>query len=140
LPGKGFCKISKYIETIKKNLEPLCIILFGSVARGDYNERSDIDLVIISNSFPKNSLKRLKLLMDLIGNLTPIEPFGYTDEEFKNMIEKRHLTALFAMEEGIALYGTKYFKKLRKQYNIMKKRTGLVLEDCIWVTTKLINE
>ncbi|MHA1232385.1 MAG: nucleotidyltransferase domain-containing protein [Candidatus Helarchaeota archaeon] len=28
-----------------------CIILYGSLAKGDYNERSDIDLTIISDNY-----------------------------------------------------------------------------------------
>ncbi len=37
------------LSLIKKYYSPEKIILFGSYARGDYNEKSDIDIYVISN-------------------------------------------------------------------------------------------
>ena len=138
-------KIPMYSEEVKefnlkviKKYNPKCIILYGSLARGDYNERSDIDLVIISDSFVINPLERLKNLMDLNRSGAPIEPLGYTSKEFELMLNKRNPTALFALEDGIPLFGKKYFLKLKKRYKLIKKKFGLILDECVWVPTKLI--
>ncbi len=101
--------IKKFCENIIKKLNPKCIILYGSLARGDFNERSDVDLIVISSKLPKNYYERAKLLYDLIETLDPIDPIGFTPDEFINMIENRHCTTLFAMEEGKPLFGKKYF-------------------------------
>lgn len=131
-------EIINYLKKLRLKLKPKCVILFGSLARSDYNERSDIDLIIISENLPEHPRKRLKILTELNEELIPIEPHGYTPSEFKEMIEKRHNTALFGMEEGKPLLGKSFFKKLKRLYLKMKKETGLVKEDNVWIPKKLI--
>ena len=42
--------INKFIEKIKKEIPSMeAIVLFGSMARGDYDSRSDIDIMIVIN-------------------------------------------------------------------------------------------
>ncbi len=125
--------IKKYINDVIKELNPKCIILYGSLARGDFNERSDIDIIVISSLLPKNYYERAKLLYGLIKTFDPIDPIGFTPEEFINMIKKRHCTSLFAMEEGKALYGKKYFSYLKKihkeviiKYKIVKGNSARI--------------
>ncbi|NVM53287.1 MAG: nucleotidyltransferase domain-containing protein [Candidatus Helarchaeota archaeon] len=122
-----FCKIA-----IKK-LSPKCIILYGSLARGDFNERSDVDIIIITSNLPNKYFKRAKLLYDLIETADPIEPLGFTPEEFSNMIQKRNCTSLFAMEEGKALYGEKYFSFLKKIYEKIVNKYQLVKSVAAWI-------
>jgi len=133
-------EIKKYIKAVKKSLNPKCIVLYGSLARKDYNERSDVDLIIISDDLPEHPLERLKILFDLNNTSAPIEPLGYRSKEFEMMIEKRRVTAIFAMEEGIPLFGESYFKRLKGRYQEMKERTGLVREGNVWVPRKLIEQ
>ena len=48
-----------------------------SVARGDFNDGLDIDVVIIARNLPKHPLERMKLLYENIPAL--IEPKAYTE-------------------------------------------------------------
>ena len=59
------------------------VILFGSYARGNPGEYSDIDLVVISKDFKNYNLReRLELLGLAAGKVfEPIEALGYTPEE-----------------------------------------------------------
>jgi len=41
--------IKKFCQNIIKVMQPNCIILYGSLARGDFNERSDVDVIVISS-------------------------------------------------------------------------------------------
>ncbi len=61
------------------------IILFGSYARGNYNEDSDIDLVIISDDFETmNYWERIDFLTDAIYEIfEPIEALSYTQSEWE---------------------------------------------------------
>ena len=43
--------IMKYLEKISKYYKIDAIILFGSYAKGTFNENSDIDIAVISNDF-----------------------------------------------------------------------------------------
>lgn len=74
------------------------IIVFGSYVRGDLNEGSDIDLVIVGDF--KGKLH--KRIADVIG-LTdlPVEPLCYTEEEFRAMIVNDNNFISEVLKEGI---------------------------------------
>jgi len=61
------------------------IILYGSYARGDWREWSDIDLVVISDDFAgKRHWERIVVLSDAIYDLwEPIEAVAMTLEEWE---------------------------------------------------------
>ncbi len=65
----------KYKDKIKK------IILFGSYARGDYNEESDIDILIIGN-VPQRDVSFLSAEI-LLKYGEVISAIVKTEEEFK---------------------------------------------------------
>ncbi|MGD9552366.1 MAG: nucleotidyltransferase domain-containing protein [Candidatus Caldatribacteriota bacterium] len=90
---KRIQEINRIIEKFKKELEkynihPERIILYGSYAKGNAREDSDIDLVVISSDFENMNLReRLEILGLAAGNvLEPIEALGYTPQE---VLEKK---------------------------------------------------
>lgn len=72
------------------------IIVYGSHATGKAVKNSDIDVVIISNSFnDKNILQRLEILGSVLAKAKiyePIEALGYTEKEYSS---KRKGTFLY---------------------------------------------
>ena len=60
-------------------------ILYGSFAQGNQREDSDIDLVVVSESFKKMDLReRLEVLgIGAARIMKPIEAKGYTPEEIE---------------------------------------------------------
>ncbi|HBY57987.1 MAG TPA: nucleotidyltransferase domain-containing protein [Candidatus Atribacteria bacterium] len=90
---KRIQEINRIIEKFKKELEkynihPERIILYGSYAKGNAREDSDIDLVVISSDFENMNLReRLEILGLAAGNVfEPIEALGYTPQE---VLEKK---------------------------------------------------
>jgi predicted nucleotidyltransferase len=81
------------------------VILFGSVARGDFTERSDIDmLVIYSRTKPENAvLDRVEDLMDEYD--ITIVPVYLSVTEVRDRIRKADQFILNVLEEGQVLYG-----------------------------------
>ncbi len=61
------------------------IILYGSYARGDWREWSDIDLVVVSDDFAdKSHWERIIVLSDAIYDLwEPIEAVAMTPDEWE---------------------------------------------------------
>ena len=98
-----FKGIERYKEGVIRKLNPAAILLFGSFARGDINEGSDVDMIVIAN-FKEGFLDRIKTLLDLNVGL-PLEPIGYTPEEFKKMREQGNPFILDVLGEGRVLYG-----------------------------------
>lgn len=93
-------KIASIIHTIQENLNPAKIIIFGSFSRGDFNEVSDLDLVIIGN-FDLPFFKRIGLVLDLNTTDLVIEPLVYTEEEITRMQRNNNLFISHVFEEGI---------------------------------------
>lgn len=81
------------------------MILFGSFARRDINEGSDVDIVVIAD-FKEQFRERIKLLLDLNDGIgLPLEPIGYTPEEFQRMREEGNRFTQEVLEKGEILYG-----------------------------------
>lgn len=107
-----FSKIERYKEIIIQKLRPDLIMLFGSFARRDFNEGSDVDLLVVAD-FRENFLDRIKLLLELNDELKlPLEPVGYTIEEFSEMLKKENRFILKILEEGEILYASERMMKI----------------------------
>ena len=99
-----FERIIEYKNEVIKELNPVLIILFGSFARGDINEGSDVDIIAVAD-FKENFLERIKRLLDININVgLPLEPIGYTPEEFEEMVRRGNPFLLKVLEEGKILY------------------------------------
>ena len=78
-------------------------ILFGSAARGDADEWSDIDLIVIKKT-DKRFLDRLAELMDAVQPDFGFDCLVYTPEEFDRMLEEGNPLVTRAVEEGKVIY------------------------------------
>ena len=90
------------------------VILYGSLARGDYTATSDADILIISDKF--KDIRMIDRVLDFIDPRSPIdiEPKVLTTEEFKNLIKKKDRFALEVLRDGIVLAGDlKLYEGLR---------------------------
>ncbi|MEM2554560.1 MAG: nucleotidyltransferase domain-containing protein [Nitrososphaerota archaeon] len=107
---KGIQKIFEGIENYKKivikEINPKKIILFGSFARGDINEGSDVDLIVIAD-WKEDFLERIKILLELNKFKIPLEPLGYTEEEFEKLIKEGNSFILKVLNEGKIIYQAK---------------------------------
>jgi predicted nucleotidyltransferase len=79
------------------------IILFGSLAKGDYHELSDIDMLVIKKT-KKRFLERIGDVLMLNDTDMCLECFVYTPEEFAKMIEEENPFIEEALKSGVVLY------------------------------------
>ena len=87
------------------------VILFGSRARGDYREDSDIDLLLIHSS-PKDYELRAKVkdnakaaAATLYGSPVGVDLIWFSPEEFDRMRRSHNHVTAVATEEGISMEG-----------------------------------
>ncbi len=87
------------------------VILFGSRARGDYREDSDIDLLLIHSS-PKDYQLRAKVkdsakatAAALYGSPIGVDLIWFSPEEFDRMRRSHNHVTAIAAEEGINMGG-----------------------------------
>lgn len=97
-------RLKRLIELLK-SYNPERIILFGSRARGEADEYSDYDIIVIKKT-KKPFMERLK---DMIPYLVKFdgtaEILVYTPEEFEKM--KEFGLGFIVQKEGIVLYESK---------------------------------
>jgi predicted nucleotidyltransferase len=96
-------KIRKFKEKISENIRIDEMLIFGSFARGDMKEDSDIDIILVSRDFsgvkPMKRSVKLYMLWDLPY---PVDFICYTPEEFERLKNKPSIVRE-ALEEGIAV-------------------------------------
>lgn len=96
-------KANKVINRIIKEYRPQKIIVFGSYARGDLHQGSDLDLVIIKDTKEK-FLKRIDRVLDLCDGEIGVEPLVYTQEEFDRMLFEGNDFLETVVKEGVVVY------------------------------------
>ena len=98
-----FEAIAKYQEKVIRELKPRKIILFGSFARGDFNEGSDVDLIVMGD-WHQDFLDRIKVLLDMNQFGLPLEPVGYTEQEFEQMANEGNRFVSEVIATGKVVY------------------------------------
>lgn len=105
-----FRALEKFIRELKKNKSVLGVILFGSLAKGEFLPQSDIDILVIF----KNRVKFLENNLELrrMDNSGLIEPFGYGYEQVKIMLKEINPFIWDVFEEGLLIF-VKDSKKIK---------------------------
>ena len=127
--------LKEYSKAVSSKIGKFTGVLYGSMARGDYNVWSDIDFPVISDKLPENPLERLEFLYSLTD--TPIEVKGYTRSEFLRMIETRNPVALDSLVEGKVIVDDGFWEVARNKFEEVKKRYELVKEPKRWVSMRM---
>lgn len=78
-------------------------ILFGSAARGDSDEHSDIDLIVIKQT-DKRFLDRLADVIEAIQPRFALDVLVYTPEEFDRMLAEENPFLTEAVRHGKVIY------------------------------------
>jgi len=98
-------EIERFIKRVKKAIRVEKVIVFGSRARGDYLEDSDVDMVIVSGDFEGVPFyERMDRLILLWESPLDLEVLCYTPEEFE-MKQKEIGIVSQALKEGIEITG-----------------------------------
>jgi predicted nucleotidyltransferase len=96
-------KFNRVIECLK-HYNPEKIIVFGSYARGEGDEYSDLDFVVIKKT-EERFIERLIEVAKLIdNNLGKVDVFVYTPEEFQRMVEQDNPFIGNVIREGKIVY------------------------------------
>ncbi|MEM4648788.1 MAG: nucleotidyltransferase domain-containing protein [Nitrososphaerota archaeon] len=121
-------ELERYLSELGRELDLKLVILFGSLARGDWMESSDIDLLIVSDDLsddPAENFIRLKR-----GR---VEPHGYSARRFLEELEKPNLLILDALEYGERLVvDDEFMRVVENKREEVKRRYGLKWVDGAW--------
>lgn len=95
--------VKKFKESVAKKFLVEKIIIFGSAARGEMTEHSDIDIIVVSRKYGrKDVFKITPKLYDAWQVSYPVDIILFNVREFKKL--KRRVSIVSeALREGIAI-------------------------------------
>ena len=94
---------AKHLKFLKNSFSPEKIIIFGSRARGEHLEESDIDIIVVSDKFRGVDFReRIIKAYGMWDKKQGLDIICYTPEEFEKM-KKRIGLIKKAVEEGIEI-------------------------------------
>lgn len=109
---------ARYSDTVSS------VVLFGSMARGDFGRGSDFDvLVVLRRSERERFLDRLAAFADLTSG--GVDVFPYTLDEIASMESGYHLTLIEALDHGIPLLDDGTFAAARERHMARKAAGAL---------------
>ncbi len=94
--------IKQYIISNLAEFNPEKIILFGSYARNEVDEESDIDIIVVYQT-EKKFMDRLEELYMKWSIPKAVDILAYTPDEFMDMM-KDNFFLNQAVKEGIVIY------------------------------------
>jgi len=99
-----------YAERLAARLPVVAAAVAGSVARGDFNVWSDVDVVVIARDLPARAPDRNGLLLE---DAPPrVQPIGFEPEEFALALRRGNRLAVEALEGGLILRGEAELRRL----------------------------
>lgn len=99
----------QYVAGLSSGITIVAAAVVGSVARGDFNVWSDIDVVVVAEHLPASMLERQTLL--LRSGAPGIQPVGFEPAEFRAALAKRNRLACEVLEAGVPLVGDRFFRE-----------------------------
>jgi predicted nucleotidyltransferase len=101
--GELISQANQAIQRIVRGYRPDKVILFGSFARGDFHEHSDVDLLIVKDTTDP-MLRRMDAVLDLCTGDIAVEAFVYTPAELDAMLRCGNDFLERALEDGKVIY------------------------------------
>ena len=112
--SEGLCE--KY-----SRFRPRLVVLFGSYARGDYTESSDVDVLIVSDVFPKDPREGFRTAFD--PEDPRVMPVAMNTEVFLKKLRNGSTFILEVLEDGKVLCSDEGFlKAVRETFSEVRKR------------------
>jgi predicted nucleotidyltransferase len=107
--SRGHTMIARLVEIIAREYRPQKVILFGSYARGQPTEDSDIDLLIIKDTDARmvDRFVEVKRLIYDPQLRVPVSPLVYTPHELEERLDMEDDFVTEIIREGTVLYEAK---------------------------------
>jgi len=89
LPRAVERRIEELAERLRRAIGDVEVYLFGSYAKGEWLEDSDIDLIVVSESFEGvNIVERIGKLRRIVPEDLAVEMLAYTPVELKHALRR----------------------------------------------------
>ncbi|MFX1502073.1 MAG: nucleotidyltransferase domain-containing protein [Promethearchaeota archaeon] len=123
--------LSKLSNIITKNVPLKCVILFGSRARNDFLENSDLDMIFVGD-FTEDFINRSTIIYEHYNLPLGLDAFCYRVSEFNKMFFEGVVSILDAIDHGICVFGYDFYKDYKEKLEKLKKK-GLKRDPPVWI-------
>src|SRR3990170_1204422 len=97
--------IQEAVELLKKAANPVRIILFGSYARGDIKESSDLDFLVVEKKIKARRLETVRLRDVLSPLRIPVDVLVVSEKSYNEWKDAPGTVIYEAAIEGKVVYG-----------------------------------
>ncbi|MCE2438116.1 MAG: nucleotidyltransferase domain-containing protein [Candidatus Latescibacteria bacterium] len=97
--------LDRLVGEVVKRVNPLRIVLFGSAARDESGEQSDIDLLVVMPEGVHRRRTAQKLYREIKGLRVPFDIVVATAQDLEKHKDNDGLIYKNALKEGIEVYG-----------------------------------
>ena len=97
-------QIDEIVNRIASSYNPDKIILFGSYARGNYSENSDLDFILIKETTAPKHKRGVEVRKLFFGLPIPMDFKIYTSAEFNNELANKYSFLSSAIKGSKVLY------------------------------------
>jgi predicted nucleotidyltransferase len=116
--------LQEVVKRIVAAARPSRVILFGSYGRGDADEGSDLDLMVIVPGAP-NQYEEMVRLDKVVGNVgVGVDVLIYSEAEYERRSQVPGTVLYWARKEGRALYVSTPSKPWRNRSRQFCSRAG----------------
>lgn len=95
-----------YVASLARRRPLVAAVVVGSVARGDFNLWSDVDVVVVAEGLPERAPVRGAVLSE--GAPGGVHPIGFTPEEFRAALRRGNPLAREAVTAGVVVTGAEF--------------------------------
>ncbi|NWF96775.1 MAG: nucleotidyltransferase domain-containing protein [Candidatus Thorarchaeota archaeon] len=103
--------LDDYVKRLKRSHPVRAVVVFGSAAKGGWNHRSDIDVLIVSDSMGTDWFERNLAAQKLSRGR--IQAFVVTSDEVESAIESHAYLIWEALHDGVVVFDDGVFETAR---------------------------
>ena len=92
----------RYARRLSDRVPVQWVVVAGSVARGDFHDGSDIDVLVVSDALPPHPLRRAELLLEVAEG--GVEPKGLTLDELPRELARGNPLVVEALSRGVVVH------------------------------------
>ncbi|MEM0027368.1 MAG: nucleotidyltransferase domain-containing protein [Ignisphaera sp.] len=113
--------LKSLVESYRNRFSLKLVVLFGSRARGNYTDESDIDILVVADNLPKDPREAFSMLRD--ARYPSVNPIGFNTEVFLKKLRSGSTFLLEILDEGAVLYADKeFYTMVMKIYEDVRRR------------------
>lgn len=130
LKKRGDEAAARFVAQLGREVRLRCVLLFGSYARGNFTESSDVDVCVVADGLPADVFARRRLHgREVIPGVSAV---GFGPAEFLELLAQGNFLVLDITADGVPVFDDGFYQQARQGFAAAVERFGLVREEKGW--------